>query len=91
MKAWGRLEWCLYWAILLMLAGAAISGCALGSGARDGAMAAATGGPMPTPPPGMGLWDAIMYSVATAVAYGGVASVRGVIRNKLGVKEEEKA
>jgi hypothetical protein len=27
MKTWGRLEWCLYWSILLLFTGAALAGC----------------------------------------------------------------
>lgn len=78
--------------VAAVLAGAAVvalTGCALGAGAKEGAVAGYSGGPMPTPPSGMGLLDAILFTVGTTVAYGGVSLAKGYIRGKIESKEDK--
>lgn len=77
-----------YGLVALVLGMACLAGCGLfADGLRDGAVAAATDQPVsPSLPAGSGWLDWLLYAGATALGYGGVATLRGYIR----AKQEEK-
>lgn len=72
---------------LVFVLALASGGCIAGRGLVDGAAAAATDSSVPKAPAGSGALDWILYTITTAIGYGGVASVRGYIRSKQGDKE----